>query len=817
MNAPDPKVLLAPTRRATDAAYTVSVRALCEFTAKVGDLDLRFTPSPTAEEGIAGHREVQSHRPETYRREVPVRGEYANLVVRGRADGFDAAQAVVEEIKTCLGDMAKIPGNHRALHWAQAKVYGALLCREFDLPGITVSLVYFDVREQRELPRIDEYHSADALDEFFRTLCERFLAWAKAEAEHRVARDASIETLSFPHTRFRAGQREFAKSVFNAARTRACLLAQAPTGVGKTLAAIFPMLKACPREAIDKVCFLTAKNSGKALALSTLDTLQRAHPALRLRSIELTAREKSCEHPDKACHPESCPLARGFYDRLPAARASAADRGVLTQDVLREIALTHSVCPYYLAQEMTRWCDVVIADYNLYFDRRALLYDLAQENGWRLALLVDEAHNLLERARSMYSASLAGSRLRDVLAGAPHRVVSSVQRLRKQWHRIAREATAPYRVLPAPPDALQTAVQDVTGTLSEHFADEPTVSNTVLLDLYFDALAFERAIDTFGTHSMFDVRVHEHALAGNSFADAGLPLSRAGASATDSPALLDSPVHGDDVDMAVHNVVPAPFLGPRFEAAHCAVLFSATLSPWQFYIDMLGLPASTACTDIASPFAPDQLLVRVVAEVSTRYRQRDRSIVPIANLVGHEYARNPGNYIVFLSSFEYLERIAEEFASRHPDIPAWRQTRPMSETERAQFLRRFLPDGCGVGFAVLGGVFAEGIDLVGTRLIGVFVATLGLPQVNEVNEEIRRRLDVVFGKGYDYAYLYPGLRKVVQAAGRVIRSETDRGSVFLIDDRYSRAEIRALLPRWWRIDGDRDAGTVLDQATAFDA
>ncbi len=774
MKTPEPSLAGAQDRARGGLPYTLSVRGLCEFAAKEGDLDLRFTPSPTAQEGIAGHHEVRARRGEGYRCEVPVRGEYANLVVRGRVDGYDAERCELEEIKTCLGDAAAIPSNHRRLHWAQAKVYGALLCREFGLPGITVVLVYFDIRKRTELPRLAEAYTAAELEAHFSMLCERFIGWAQAQSAHRAARDHALEAMGFPYARFRTGQRDLAKSVFNAARAKACLLAQAPTGIGKTLATLFPMLKACPREAIDKICYLTAKGSGKSLAFSALETLHRAHPGLALRAIELTARAKACEHPDKTCHGESCPLARGFYDRLPAARASAASHPLLTTIAVREIARTHGLCPYYLAQEMARWCDVVVADYNYYFDRSALLHGLAEENGWRLALLVDEAHNLLDRARAMYSAELHSGRLRHVLATAPPRVASSLKRLRKQWNRIARAASTHYSALPSAPEALRLALQDVTGTLSEHFADTPMLRDAVLLELYFDALAFERAIETFGPHSLFDLKI-----------EGGAPVAN-------KRSRIDSTI-------AIRNVVPAAFLGPRFGSAHCAVLFSATLAPWQFHIDTLGLPASTACVDIQSPFDPEQLRVRIVDGVSTRYRDRDRSIAPIVSLVGGEYARRPGNYLVFLSSFDYLDCVVEHFASRHPDIPCWPQTRQMDATQREDYLQRFTVQGRGVGFAVLGGVFAEGIDLVGERLVGVFIATLGLPQVNDLNEQMRRRLHALFGKGYDYAYLYPGLRKVVQAAGRLIRSETDQGCIFLIDDRYTQPGIRRLLPAWWSI------------------
>jgi DNA excision repair protein ERCC-2 len=294
-----------------------------------------------------------------------------------------------------------------------------------------------------------------------------------------------------------------------------------------------------------------------------------------------------------------------------------------------------------------------------------------------------------------------------------------------------------------------------------------------LLQFYFDALQFMRLLDTFGTHSLFDVTL-----------DSGTGSGRRHEGST----------------LCIRNVLPAPFLKSRFAAVRSAVLFSATLTPWNFYSDTLGLPDDTAWLDVAAPFKAEQLSVHIARDVSTRYRHRGRSLAPIARLIAAQYEAAPGNYIAFFSSFDYLEQAMGEFCERHPSIPTWQQGRRMDEAERETFLARFAVDGCGVGFAVLGGSFAEGIDLAGTRLIGAFVATLGLPQLNPVNEELRRRLDNEFGAGYDYTYLFPGIRKVVQAAGRVIRTPSDRGVLHLIDDRFARPEVLRLLPTWWRID-----------------
>jgi DNA excision repair protein ERCC-2 len=246
-------------------------------------------------------------------------------------------------------------------------------------------------------------------------------------------------------------------------------------------------------------------------------------------------------------------------------------------------------------------------------------------------------------------------------------------------------------------------------------------------------------------------------------------------------------------------VIPAPHLAPRLARAHSVALFSATLTPAHFYADTLGLPASSVRIDVESPFSADQLDVRAIADLSTRYRDRERSVDRIADLIAAQYFRAEGNYLSFFSSFDYLTQVAAALAARHPSIPCWQQSRAMSEAAQREFLARFVADGRGIGFAVLGGAFGEAIDLPGTRLIGAFVATLGLPQLNPVNQQMKARMHEAFGEGYAYTYLFPGLQKVVQAAGRVIRGPLDRGVLYLIDDRFARAEVRRLLPAWWQV------------------
>jgi len=751
--------------------YVIAVRAMCEFTARRGDLDLRFTPAPTSLEGMAGHLTVAARRASGYESEITLTGTHRSLTVRGRADGYDPAANRLEEVKTYRGDLARMPANHRALHWAQALVYGHLLCRARGLAELTVALVYFDIGSQKETV-LTQQHSARELEIFFVEQCERFLDWAVHEDTHRTARNAALAALQFPHRAFRVGQRELAVAVYRAARDGKPLMAQAPTGIGKTLATIFPLLKACAEDRIDRVFFLTAKTPGRALALDAIDTLRPTSASLPLRTLELVARDKACEHPDKACNGESCPLARGFYDRLDAARAAALAGARLDRTALRDVALAHEVCPYYLAQELARWADVVVGDYNYYFDGSAMLYALTQINQWRVGVLVDEAHNLVERARRMYTASLDQSAFRLARKTAPTALRKPLERLQREWNAVKRAQTDSYRVYADVPGKFLSAAQNLIGAVTDQLADAPLSIDENALRFFFDAMHFVALAEQFGEHSMFDITLN---------ADRYTPRDKTGAT------------------LCVRNVIPAPFLAPRYAAARVTVMFSGTLHPQHFYRDTLGLPGDTCWLDVEGPFRAEQLQVHVASHVSTRWRDREHSLAPIVELIARQYQAKPGNYLGFLSSFEYLQRVVTLMRERHPGLPVWTQEPGMDEAARDAFLARFRTMNQGIGFAVLGGAFSEGIDLTGQQLIGAFIATLGLPQMNDVNEQMRRTLDARFGNGYDYTYLYPGLQKVVQAAGRVIRTEEDRGVVHLIDDRYRRPEVRRLLPRWWEV------------------
>ena len=737
-------------------AYAISVRALCEFTAKQGDLDTRFTPAPSAQQGRQGHAQATARRGREYQSELALTATQGDLVIRGRADGYDSGAHRLDEFKTFRGDLGRMKSNHRALHWAQLRSYGAMLCMRDGHRHVELALVYFDVESQQETI-LAERAEAQVLIAWFAASSERFAGWAASESAHQASRNAALQLLAFPHAKFHAGQRMLAEAAYKACRLGQCVLAQAPTGIGKTLGTLFPLLKAMGEGKIDKIFYLAAKSTGRTLALAAIEQLQQTTRDIPLRVLDLVAREKACVHPDRACHGDSCPLAKGFYDRLPNARASALASPRMDQAALRSVGDAHRVCPYYLSQEMVRWADVVIGDYNYYFDGGGLLYGMQVENEWRIGLLVDEAHNLIERGRLMHTMELNEGCLILAIQQAPPAIKRNLQRLAQVWTNLCDAQSEPYTVMEKLPVSVLNVLQQVVSRLTD-LAEQVERMNAELERFYFAAMRFCQLAEGFAEHSLFDIR---------------------------------------GTTLCIRNVFPAPFIKSRLAAAHCCVLFSATLSPPAFYRNMLGLQPDAVWLDVPTPFRAEQLQVRVVSRISTRWRQRAASLQPICSLISRQYAEQPGNYLAFVSSFEYLRSIVEVFEEHCPRIPIWRQHPRMNEAQRQEFIARFIAGGRGVGFAVLGGAFAEGVDLPGERLIGAFIATLGLPQFNAINDAMAQRLQAVFGAGHEYTYLYPGLQKVTQAAGRVIRSTEDRGSLHLIDERYARPEVWRHLPSWW--------------------
>ena len=768
---------------------SVSVRALCAFAARQGDLDLRFTPSPTAQQGREGHLLVARRRGESYESEIVLSADWGDLRVSGRADGYDPRNNELEEIKTHRGRIEDIPANQQALHRAQARLYGGMFCEARGLEQLTVTRVYLEIGLEAE-SRVGETLSAAALREFAGSLCERYVGWARREALHREQRQRWLATLSFPLPEFRPGQRELAAAVWRACCRGERLRVEAPTGLGKTLGTLYPALRAMAERPLDRIAILSARTTARQVALDAFAQIRaqhEPHSPLPIRVIEIVARERACEHPDKACHGESCPLARGFYDRLPAARSQACSTDLLDQATTREIALAHDICPYFLSMELLRWCDVAIGDYHYWFDRYAVLAALSAEFEWKVAVLIDEAHQLVARTRAMYGASASAAALIALKPQLPPALRGAVNDMLQQWEVLANaqapapEAGAPpsttrWQLLSEPPEDWLRALHRFNSRLGDHVTEQGRAASPAVLQAWFDGLSFASLADSFGEHSLCE-------------------WSLAADDAEDAERLL-LPRESDRSQLTLRNIVPAPFIRPRLELADSVVMFSATLNPPDYDGNLLGLPDPTPTLHLASPFDPERLRVSVLP-VSTRITDRSRTLPRVLAALAREYHREPGNYLAFFSSFDYLHQAFTRFRAEHPDITTWAQTRSMNDASRTAFLERFHPQGQGIGFAVLGGAFGEGIDLPGRRLIGAFIATLGMPQVDAVNEAIAARMEKLFGAGHDYTYLIPGLQKVVQAAGRVIRSPDDRGMLMLIDARYSWPRYRQLLPASW--------------------
>ncbi|ART84039.1 hypothetical protein CBP31_11590 [Oceanisphaera profunda] len=774
----------------------IAVRTLCEFAARLGSLEHSYTPSPTAIEGMAGHKKIQGRRGPDYQAEYLLTGDCLGITLRGRADGYEAKgyQAkgyqeyseqtltpLLEEIKTHRGEISRLGEGQRQLHWAQLKVYGALLCARDQLAQVRLRLLYYDIGKDLETPLEETWEHAE-LESFLHDLCTRYQDWHQQEQAHRVKRDQSLISLAFPFADFRTHQRHLSETVYKAISRAQSLQLEAPTGIGKTLGVAYPALMAMPRRGLDRLFMLSARTTGRQLMLDSLSKLKGPDDGLLpVRILELTARDKACLHTDLACHGESCPLASGFFDKLPKARQAAANRYWLDQTSINEIAAEHQLCPYYLAQEMARWSDVVVGDVNHYFDQQALLFGLSQQNEWRSVPLIDEAHNLIERARGMYSAALNQAQFSAAAKAAPASLKKTFTALQRAWKRLisAHELADSVAVkvgaepqnhqLSTVPTELNGALQRLIGEITEHFSEfSPTPELQAVL---FDSLAFLKLAEQFGEHSLCTLEVRTWT---------------AGSKPRQSASL------------ALQNLIPADFLAPRFAHAEAAILFSATLSPARYYHDLLGLPDSTCGQTIASPFSAQQLQLNVL-NVSTRFKDRARSLPAISQRIAAHYQAKAGNYLVYLSSFAYLKQLQDYFQNQHPSLPCIAQTSGMSEAERLAFIERFRNGRGLVGFAVLGGAFSEGIDLPGDDLVGVFIATLGLPPFDDYHQQLAQRLAARFGsdQSYAYTYLYPGLRKVIQAAGRLIRTPDDTGVIELMDDRFNSPDIQRLLPTWW--------------------
>lgn len=736
-----------------------SVRQVVETTYHDSDLSPAAGAQKRMREGAAAHRARQSEgakREKAYQAEQALSADYEAdtliLHVSGRADGLFTREdgvTVVEEIKLGAKDNPLIPA-----HRAQAAIYGHMLCARDGLSGVRLRILYVD--EQGEgVACYEEDAEEQTLQETFRTLCAAACVWEEAMLARRRVRDVSLDALPFPYDSYRAGQRQFAAGVYVAIRDRKRLFAQASTGIGKTMAALYPALRALGEGKCSRVLYLTARTTGRRSAADALAFLQAR--GAKLFAVEIAAKDKLCPQERRDCRAEVCPYANGFYDRLPDAVSEALSGGVWDRTRIEELAQKHRLCPFELALELAQRADVVVCDYNYVYDPFVAIDALLTGGA---ALLVDEAHQLAPRVQESRSAKLnlreltesrreAGQEL-----GRKSRLYRAMTDVLHALRELARTEAFASGELEKPPEALcgaMDALTDAAGSALEDGAGQAAAQTFTL------AAAWQYAA------SHFDERYA--VLTGGEEKNAEIELFLLCA----AKDILD-----------------------RSKKAKGTVYFSATLAPFDAAGQMLGKMDGDACLMLPSPFLPEQLQARWQS-IDLRYAAREQSAPRVAELIQTHFEQNSGNTLVFFPSYAYLEQVCAQLG-QVDGVRMLREARGMREDEKNALLSAFQ---CGdervALLCVLGGAFSEGVDLVGERLKNVIVISTGMPQPNARVRAMQRYYDALGANGFDLCMTLPGMVRVIQAAGRLIRSETDTGTLLLIDSRYGRRREREIL------------------------
>ena len=805
----------------------LSVRELVEFLLRTGSIDSRFTGFDRANEGARIHRRLQKAAGEGYAAEVFLTAERTmegiGFTIEGRADGIftdEDGTVVIDEIKTTAAPSDAITENMNPCHWAQGMVYGAICAEQRELETLDVRLTYYQI-DTDEIIRYTRHFSAAELDAFLNDLLRQYLPWARRQLDWVEARDRSLGALQFPFPAYRPGQRALAGEVYRACAAGKAeqkggtrLFCQAPTGIGKTMSALFPALKAMGEGKGEKIFYLTARNTTQAAAEDALARLRAADPALSLRSVTLTAKEKACLCKDAegrpACLPEACPYANGYYERLKDALADLLDSAVPYDRVaLTETARRHRVCPFELGLDLSEWCDVVIGDYNYLFDPVVKLRRFFDASGDWL-FLIDEAHNLPDRARAMYSASFSKASLTEAkrsLGPGKSALKTALRKADKAFleaRRAVAELAPRHGTLPAeaaPAEAKQTSLLDAPEAETAFALPEPLFAEDGTVFFRELPAGLLKPLQALTAPLQDWLEQHPDAEAHAALLDLYFKVQdilRA-AERYDEHFTAQLTAYGSALDLHILCLDPAPFVDASLSGGRAAALFSATLTPPGYYRNVLGCPDARAVA-LESPFPPQHLGLYCLPAISTRYRDREASIRPLSDALAAMAKGKVGNYLAFFPSYAYLRQVYEDFTARYPDIPTLAQESGLDDAGRAAFLARFAPhpEKTLLGFGVLGGIFGEGVDLAGDRLIGCAIVGVGLPQVNPRQEMLRRYYDAApGGTGFDYAYRCPGMNKVLQAAGRVIRTSEDKGVVLLLDDRFARSEYTRLFPRHW--------------------
>lgn len=763
--------------------YRISVVNLVNFACRTGDLEFHSTHGPSAREGIKAHKKIQQDRPQTSKAEVSIKTtlEFGSdtLTLSGRMDLLHLAEVphCIQEIKTTLVPPSYIAQSNVEAHWAQLKVYGycyLLQNRSDPLDSVSgdevqLSLLWLNLLDQTKISEVIRVTYTE-LEKFTYAAAERYFRWIKkVEAQLDRTRE-SARTLDFPYGEFRAGQRDMAAATYRIARDSGCLLCEAPTGVGKTISTLFPVVKAIADGHVNKTAYLTAKTSGRIAALNAIDDMRRA--GLEVSSLVLQSKVLICPCSNGSIDRDEqgrCAYTLGFFDRLPSARDELMDRVSIDAETLTQIATKYQICPFELSLQMLPWMTIVICDYNYVFDPLVRLTAFSEPDK-KLILLLDESHNLIDRARNMYSARLSRMQNQSVL-----------QQCRDSHPGVARALTSLSRAMD------RWAKQE---ELNEWTEKEASATITRAVIRCVEALSTESADAAALPEGGFEwyKELYRYLAIEDLYTEQHYTVTRTWRQGKRR-----------EVEIQLRCVNARKLLQKSFSLFKAVVAFSATLRPLEYYNHGLGVPEHTQGMVLPSPFDPKRLGIFVCPFIDARYRQRTLSIDALVELIYRVFTSRRGNYLVFFPSYQYLAQVSSVFAATYPGTDIVVQERNSDAQSREVFLKQFVSGGAVLGFAIVGGTFGEGIDYEGERLIGALIVGTALPTLNLEQKLIADDYTNNGLDGFNFAYRYPGFTRVLQTAGRVIRGEKDKGVVILADTRFQENFYRSLYPLHWQV------------------
>ena len=750
----------------------VSVRELVAFVHNEESIDNRKQSNHTALEGSKIHRKLQQSMDENYQSEVSLKtvyqGKQFDIQLEGRCDGIwqKENQIIIDEIKTGEHTFEQLEDVTLQLFMAQAKIYAYIYALQEKLEEVVVMVRYFCTQDEK----IDEYqnqYSFDELNNYYQETMKEYEKWLIFLDKYRQNRQKKLQALQFPYNNYRKGQRELSIAVYRTLSQEKCLFMEAPTGTGKTLSTLFPALKAMGEYNQGRIFYLTAKTITRQVALDTMKLFEEQQS--EIKTIEISAKEKICFMNECKCNPDYCPFAKNYYQKQKLAIWDLLNNGhFYSREQISEVAKKYECCPFELSLDLSLYSDVIVCDYNYLFDPQVYLkrfFELEETDSY---FLVDEGHNLISRAREMYSKALSLQLIKDFKKLLPkhhrkhHKILQQFIEYCEESRKLLKDQD--YLFQKELPDKLI----DLGYRWSEYFRDFLLELKdeipTWLQNLYFDLMSFLKISEYYDDHFTFLVELVNH-----------------------------------ELQFKIFCLDPAHFIKQKLDFGKGSVLFSATLSPVQYYQNLLVGHTDDLTFRQSSPFNQNQFQVLVADYLPMTYKYRSQVVDSLCELIKKATDIKAGNYFCFFPSFSYMEEVYQRYIQLYPEAEVLIQSRELKDVEKEAFLANFQAQNEQVvlGFCVLGGVFSEGIDLKKNRLIGSIIVSVGLPQISKEQEELKRYFDEKNQQGFYYIYQLPGFNKMMQAAGRVIRTEEDRGVILLIDQRFSRKDHMQLYPSHW--------------------